>query len=78
MKKVAILSLFILVGCVKKAEKTEVRGNYNVELLFENDGCKVYRFYDGRYVYYTDCSGKISYEYSSKNGKTTIENNTGK
>ena len=44
MKKVAILSLFILVGCVKKAEKTEVRGNYNVELLFENDGCKVYRF----------------------------------
>ena len=42
MKKVAILSLFILVGCVKKAEKTEVRGNYNVELLFEIYGCIVY------------------------------------
>ena len=49
MKKVAILSLFILVGCIKKAEKTEVRGNYNVELLFENDGCKVYRLLEDIY-----------------------------
>lgn len=78
MTRAMILSLFLLIGCVKKAEKIEAKGNYKVELLFENDGCKVYRFYDGRYVYYTDCSGKISYEYSSKNGKTIIENNTGK
>ena len=76
MKKVAILSLFILVGCVKKAEKIEVRGNYNVELLFENDGCKVYRFYDGRYIYYTDCSGKTSYKSGNKNGTTIVENHT--
>lgn len=32
---------------------------YNVDYLFEHDGCKVYRFYDrGHYVYFTNCSGE--------------------
>ncbi|MCD8032147.1 MAG: DUF4884 domain-containing protein [Bacteroides sp.] len=30
---------------------------YQVQYLFEHDGCKVYRFYDmGNYVYFTNCS----------------------
>ncbi len=33
-------------------------GTYNVSYLFENDGCKVYRFNDkGMYIYYTNCNG---------------------
>ncbi|MEY4903363.1 MAG: hypothetical protein RLZZ292_1178, partial [Bacteroidota bacterium] len=31
---------------------------YQVEYLFEHDGCKVYRFYDGYYVYFTNCKGE--------------------
>lgn len=76
MTRTIILSLFLLIGCVKKAEKTEAKGNYKVELLFENDGCKVYRFYDGRYIYYTDCSGKTSYKSGNKNRTTIVENHT--
>jgi hypothetical protein len=31
---------------------------YQVEYLFEHDGCKVYRFRDdGHYVYFTNCKG---------------------
>lgn len=30
--------------------------NYEVDFLFEHDGCRVYRFYDwGNYVYFTNC-----------------------
>jgi hypothetical protein len=32
---------------------------YQVDYLFEHDGCKVYRFYDkGNYVYFTNCNGE--------------------
>lgn len=33
--------------------------DYQVDYLFEYDGCKVYRFYDrGNYVYFTNCRGE--------------------
>jgi hypothetical protein len=33
--------------------------SYNVDYLFEHDGCKVYRFFDrGHYVYFTNCTGE--------------------
>ncbi|MDD3787949.1 MAG: DUF4884 domain-containing protein [Petrimonas sp.] len=35
---------------------------YQVDYLFEHDGCKVYRFYDtwiGNYVYFTNCNGNV-------------------
>lgn len=45
---------------------------YEVEILFEKDGCKVYQFYDkSNYVYYTDCSGRIGYTEVKIEGKTT-------
>jgi len=32
---------------------------YQVEYLFEHDGCKVYRFEDkGNWVYFTNCQGE--------------------
>ncbi|MDY0199968.1 MAG: DUF4884 domain-containing protein [Bacteroidales bacterium] len=34
---------------------------YNVEYLFEHDGCKAYRFRDnGHYVYFTNCKGDVT------------------
>jgi len=44
-----------------KAEKPENNKTYEVDYLFEHDGCKVYRFYDkGNYVYFTNCEGTVT------------------
>lgn len=43
---------------------------FQIELLFEKDGCKMYRFYDGHYIYWSDCSGNVSYQY--KSGKNNV------
>ena len=43
---------------------------YTVEYLFEQDGCKVYRFEDnGNYVYFTNCKGDVT---SIKNDSTQV------
>lgn len=34
---------------------------YQVDYLFEHEGCKVYRFQDrGNYVYFTNCTGDVT------------------
>lgn len=34
---------------------------YQVEYLFEHEGCKVYRFMDmGHYIYFTNCQGDVT------------------
>lgn len=75
--EVAALALLSLVfSCHQdpiKTESTEVNG-IKLELLFEKDGCKVYRFYDGRYIYWSDCSGRIEHNYRS--GKTNYKQQT--
>jgi hypothetical protein len=39
--------------------KSANNATYDVDYLFEHDGCKVYRFYDrGHYVYFTNCKGE--------------------
>lgn len=44
-----------LIGTIESGSR------YNVDFLFEHDGCKVYRFYDmGNYVYFTNCMGDIT------------------
>jgi hypothetical protein len=50
-------------------------GDFELEFLFEKDGCKMYRFYTGsRYVYWANCEGKVNFDYqtTSSNGKTTM------
>lgn len=73
MKKLILLSL-VLVGlssCKKAPQETVQSGNFEVEYLFEKDGCKAYRFLDGgTYIYYTDCSGKTEYTRTIHSGKT--------
>lgn len=64
------LAALALTGCEKKAvEKTEHSGDWEVEKLFTVDGCSVYRFYDGNWIYYSSCNGRTQYEYTTSTGK---------
>lgn len=48
--------------------------SYQVEYLFEHDGCKVYRFYDrGNYVYFTNCRSDVT-AISTDSTETVIQN----
>lgn len=57
------IALVFITGCYTQEPiaKQTPRNNttYEVEYLFEYDGCKVYRFEDkGRDVYFTNCQGE--------------------
>lgn len=60
-------------SCVKKAKESVQNGNFTIEYLFTQDGCKVYRFTDGsRYIYWVNCAGKIDSDYTTSTGKSRI------
>lgn len=59
-----VLSVLALSGCAKKAEQTTPIGEYTVDKLFTVDSCTVYRFYDGAYRYFTNCSGQAQWKES--------------
>lgn len=76
MKSIIILlaTCLLFVSCEPrgKASLSVQRGDFNVEFLFEIDSCKVYRFKDGdRYIYWSNCRGKMQYDYTTTTGKTT-------
>ncbi|MDL2243697.1 DUF4884 domain-containing protein [Bacteroidales bacterium OttesenSCG-928-J19] len=80
------ITKLLLVGCLiltftscniykpltqSKADNNET---YSVDYLFEHEGCKVYRFMDeGRYVYFTNCTGNVSVA-TSDSTNYTIQN----
>lgn len=69
MKKLTLLFAIVLIaGCHKDAQETHSTTNSDieVELLFEKDGCKVYRFYDGRSIYWCNCEGSVTYDTGGK------------
>ena len=71
MKKIFVLLLVVgfLTGCYKDPQSKETIGKgFEVELLFEKDGVKVYRFFDGHYHYFTSKGETISVQ---SNGKST-------
>lgn len=76
---VAMLTLGIaLASCTKDGKQTIATDNMNfhVTLLFEVDGCKVYRFSDGVSVhYFTTCQGSVSH--ANKHGEHKIETTIG-
>lgn len=49
-------------------QTTNNGSKYKSEFLFEQDGCKMYRFTDeiGRVVYWSNCKGKTEYKSSPK------------
>ena len=51
-------SVVWLTACQKPAESSATVGReFKVEKLFTHEGCTVYRFFDDRHVYYTNCQG---------------------
>ena len=71
---IALLGSVFFSGCAKDPISTERSNNsqIEVELLFEKDGVKVYRFTDnGRYIYYTDARGRTEWTTTHNNGKTS-------
>jgi hypothetical protein len=81
MKKIlyafAFLITVVLAGCAKDAQSAEKVGDFNVEFLFSKDGCNVYRFMDGgRYVYWADCPGRVSSDYTSNKHQVHVESFT--
>jgi hypothetical protein len=64
--------LVVFTACEKQAQSSTIKGNIEVELLFEQDSVKVYRFYDGGYRYFTT-RGEIMT--TQRKGKTTYQEN---
>lgn len=55
MRSIVLIAALALVGCVETPVSTNKTNNQSVpvSLLFEHEGCKVFRFQDGgRYHYY--------------------------
>lgn len=70
---VAIIAMAaMLSSCSQDPVSTHSTDNPNVPVavLFETDGCKVYRFTDaGRFVYFTSCAGTTTAFHSESCGK---------
>lgn len=73
MKKIAVILLLALSGCYKDAKETILTNNteFNIQLLFEVDGCKVYRFSDGGFARYLTICPNSSVQWTQKTGKSS-------
>lgn len=74
MKNIIYL-LFVAIffsNCYGQAQQTIQSGDFQVDFLFEKDGCKIYRFSDGgRYIYWSNCEGRMQNDYTQTTGKTS-------
>lgn len=68
MKKVIlILSVVLLTGCYKDPQSSTMEGTeFQVQFLFEKDGVKVYRFFDGGHARYFTTKGETMTTHGSK------------
>ncbi|MDB5244545.1 MAG: hypothetical protein JWN18_415 [Parcubacteria group bacterium] len=75
---VIIAALIGLAACEKAPLRTESSNNaqINVQLLFEHDGCKIYRFADNGYnLYFTKCDrgqSHVSWNQTMMVGKAVL------
>ena len=63
---VGVISL--LYGCLGEPQSTEntgKNGEFHIEYLFEKDGIKMYRFYDGGRFHYFTTNGETMTEQTS-------------
>lgn len=70
MKKLPLLSIICVLvlnllscstGIPVAKQVPQNNDTYQVDYLFEHDGCKVYRFRDkDNYVYFTNCTGDVT------------------
>ena len=64
---IAVALASFVCGCSETAVETRKTSNpaISVDLLFEHQGVKIYRFHDGdRTLYYADARGKTAWEVS--------------
>ncbi len=75
-----IVAVFIFAGCGKDPIKTANTNNkeIKVEIMFEYDGCRMYRFDSGgRNIYYARCGSDVTTSWTEtetqvhSNGKST-------
>jgi hypothetical protein len=67
----SLLALSLLSSCYHDPQSSTTTGNdIKIELLFEHDGIRMYRFNDGHYHYFTSKGETIT---SQSSGKTTYE-----
>jgi hypothetical protein len=73
MKKILFIGLVSVLSLSCQREGIEElktdNSNYEVELLFEVDGCKIYRFWDNGYKYFTTCNGSVINRTNEKHPK---------
>ena len=72
----AVIPTIFAIGCAVEEQRNDQTSNSKVklQLLFEHDGCKVYRFWDfGDPVYYTNCRGdnRVSMQWQHQEDKHT-------
>lgn len=79
---IGLLVLVLLISCSKDPVSTNKTNNseINIELLFEHDGCKVYRFYDAGYrQYFVKCDSSSTQQtmrsWYQSTGKTGVTRN---
>lgn len=66
---------FLMIGCNSKPMRTESTNNpeVSVGILFDYDGCRVYRFEDGgSYRYFAHCGLMTTTSWNEQHDKTHI------
>lgn len=69
MKYLTLVAALLLTSCRNEpisVEHTGKNDEFQVEYLFEKDGIKVYRFYDGNYHYFTTGGTTMSTYHENK------------
>lgn len=73
MKKILLIAILCIFtsGCNQEAlsSKQTDNPNFNVEKLFSEDGCTVYRFYDAGIHYFSKCENNSSVSAKHSCGK---------
>lgn len=76
--KLALFVVIVLAGCSSpgvSVSQTDNK-NFNVEKLFTNDNCAIYRFFDGGdAIYYADCHGESHASWNQLHGKIYVPMN---
>lgn len=72
MKKILIAaSVLVLASCNGPAKSVTDKDGYEIEFLFQQDGCNMYRFYDSGTKWFMTCPDTNSVTWAERTGKTT-------
>lgn len=75
MRYLLLLTTLLLVSCAKEPISVNNTNNKEIQvsMLFEFDGCRVYRFADaGRAIYFTNCKGSTQWTQQERHGTANV------